>query len=62
MPKFFSWLSRLRNQLRPDQVSRDIEREMAFHLAERADDLVAAGMTPAGPERSLISMSTPLTC
>lgn len=46
MPKFFSWLSRLRNQLRPDQVSRDIEREMAFHLAERADDLVAAGMTP----------------
>jgi hypothetical protein len=41
-----SWFSRLRNHVHPDAVSRDIEREMAFHLAERADELVAQGMTP----------------
>jgi putative ABC transport system permease protein len=46
MPNPFSWLSRLRNHLRTNRISRDIEREMAFHLAERADDLVAVGMTP----------------
>ena len=39
-----SWLSRLRNVLRSTSVSDDIEREMAFHIAERTDDLVAGGM------------------
>jgi predicted permease len=46
-----SWLSRLRNHLRSNQVSRDIEREMRFHLAERADDLMASGMRPADARR-----------
>ena len=41
-----SWFDRLRNQSRDDKLSRDIDREMAFHLAERADDLVAHGMDP----------------
>ena len=46
-----SWLSRLRNHLRSDRVSRDIEREMRFHLAERADDLIAHGMRPDDARR-----------
>src|SRR3954468_12277736 len=40
-----SWFDRLRNQSRDDDLGRDIDREMSFHLAERADDLVAQGMT-----------------
>ncbi len=42
-----SILSRLRNLFRSDDVSREIEREMSFHLDERADDLIATGMAPA---------------
>ena len=41
-----SWLARLRNVFRADEVSKEIEREMAFHLAERTDDLVGAGASP----------------
>ncbi len=39
-----AWYHRLLNAIRPDRVSRDIDRELRFHLAERADDLEAAGM------------------
>jgi putative ABC transport system permease protein len=39
------WYSRLVNLVRSDRLSRDIDREMAFHVAERADDLVARGMS-----------------
>jgi predicted permease len=46
-----SWLKRLRNVFRSDEVSDEIEREMAFHLAERADELVAAGDSPEGARR-----------
>jgi len=45
-----SLLSRLRNLVRSNDLSHDIEREMRFHLDERADDLVAAGM-PADAAR-----------
>ncbi|PYQ04632.1 MAG: hypothetical protein DMF82_10195 [Acidobacteria bacterium] len=41
-----SWLARLRNVFRPDAVSDEIDREMDFHLAERTDELVAAGASP----------------
>jgi len=41
-----SWFSRLRNVVRSNRVADEIDREMAFHLAERADDLMAAGMSP----------------
>jgi len=41
-----SWFARLRNVFRPDAVSDEIEREMAFHVGERTDELVAAGATP----------------
>jgi predicted permease len=46
-----SWFSRLRNQFRSDDVSRDIDRELEFHIAERTDELIAAGMRPADARR-----------
>lgn len=42
-----AWYHRILNILRSDRVSRDIRRELEFHLAESADDLVAAGMPEA---------------
>jgi len=39
-----SWLHRLSNVFRSKRVQRDIERELAFHLAERADELRARGL------------------
>ncbi len=33
------------NLLRSNRLSADIDREMAFHMAERADELVAGGMS-----------------
>ncbi len=46
-----SWFSRLRNHLRSDDVSRDIDRELEFHIAERADELIASGMSPENARR-----------
>ncbi|HEY4303812.1 MAG TPA: ABC transporter permease [Gemmatimonadaceae bacterium] len=40
-----SWFDRLRNQSRDDDLAHNIDREMQFHLDERADDLVARGMS-----------------
>jgi predicted permease len=40
-----SWLHRLANVFRTDRVRRDIDREVAFHLAERADDERASGLS-----------------
>ena len=36
---------RLLNVFRRNRVAREIELEMAFHLAERIDDLMAQGMS-----------------
>ena len=41
-----AWCSRIRNLFRSDDLSREIDREMEFHIAERTDDLVARGMRP----------------
>ena len=41
-----SWLTRLVNVFRAGKVSDDIDRELAFHVAERADELIAAGASP----------------
>jgi predicted permease len=46
-----TWLRRLRNHLRGNAVSSEISKEMQFHLAERADDLVATGLSPAAARR-----------
>src|SRR5262249_40766526 len=36
---------RLQNVFRQDSLHREIERELAFHVAERAEELRAAGMS-----------------
>ena len=43
-----SWLARLINVFRAGKVADDIDRELEFHLAERADELTAAGSSPEG--------------
>ena len=40
-----AWYRRLMNLVRAERTARDIEREMAFHMAERADQLIDAGMS-----------------
>jgi len=40
-----AWYNRLFNLLRSGRLSRELDREMEFHLAERTDDLVRAGMS-----------------
>jgi hypothetical protein len=40
-----SWTRRLANLLRSNSHAKEIERELSFHVGERADDLVAAGMS-----------------
>jgi putative ABC transport system permease protein len=40
-----SWLRRLSNTLRHGPVDRDIERELAFHIGERIDQLRTEGMS-----------------
>ncbi|HET7632375.1 MAG TPA: ABC transporter permease [Gemmatimonadaceae bacterium] len=42
-----AWYSRLVNMIRSTRHSHDLDREMEFHLHERADDLRAAGMADA---------------
>ncbi|HEY3932981.1 MAG TPA: ABC transporter permease [Gemmatimonadales bacterium] len=39
-----AWYRRFTNLFRSDRHSSELDREMGFHLSERADDLVAAGM------------------
>ena len=46
-----AWLRRVLNVFRSDRVDREVEREMAFHVAERVDELVAAGMSEAKARR-----------
>lgn len=46
-----AWLRRVLNVFRSDRVDRGVEREMAFHVAERIDELVADGMTEAEARR-----------
>ena len=40
-----AWFNRLLNALRGDRLSSDIDRELAFHLAEKADELKARGFS-----------------
>ncbi len=40
-----AWHRRLWNLLRPGRLQKDLERELSFHVAERADDLRAAGLS-----------------
>jgi predicted permease len=40
-----AWFRRVRNLAQTDRLSADIDREIDFHIAERADELVARGMS-----------------
>ncbi|HEX5438327.1 MAG TPA: ABC transporter permease, partial [Gemmatimonadaceae bacterium] len=46
-----AWHNRLLNLLHSRRLSRELDREMAFHLAERTDDLVAGGLSEAEAAR-----------
>ena len=46
-----AWHKRLLNLVRSRHLSGDIDRELAFHMAERADELIAAGMSEADAAR-----------
>src|SRR4051812_1554393 len=40
-----AWYQRFVNLMRSERLSRDLDREMAFHLSERADQLMAGGLS-----------------
>jgi putative ABC transport system permease protein len=40
-----AWYHRLRNTMRSERLSGELNRELEFHLAERMDELVAGGMS-----------------
>jgi len=40
-----TWLRRALNTLRPSRIQRDIDRELAFHIAERVDQLRGQGLS-----------------
>jgi predicted permease len=46
------WFRRLVNTFRRGRVDRDIDRELAFHIAERVDQLRAQGLTESEAKRS----------
>ena len=46
-----AWVRRLVNLLRSNKVARDIEREVAFHIREREDELRECGMGPVEAAR-----------
>ena len=46
-----SWISRLRNLLDSGRHGRDLDRELDFHIAERADALEGQGMERGEAER-----------
>ena len=47
-----SWVGRIRDALRPGRVSREIDRELAFHLTERIEELQASGLSEAEAVRA----------
>src|SRR5262245_37653357 len=46
------WYRRLFNTLRRGRVDEGIDKELAFHIAERVDDLVASGYSPDEARRT----------
>ena len=42
-----AWYHRLFNVVRPTRLGRELDREIEFHIAERADDLAASGLSEA---------------
>lgn len=46
-----AWLNRIRNTLSRRSLRRDLDRELAFHIQEREDELHASGLTAAEASR-----------
>jgi predicted permease len=46
-----AWYRRLRNTVRSERLTGEVDRELEFHLAERTDELVAGGMSEAEARR-----------
>jgi predicted permease len=56
-----SWLRRVLNTVRPARIQQDIDRELAFHIAERVDELRAQGMSESdATRRARIQFGNPL--
>ena len=47
-----AWYRQIRNLIRPGRLQRDLQKELAFHVAERAEELQQAGMSEAEAERA----------
>src|ERR1035438_8115684 len=47
-----NWFKRFWNVMRPGRVQRDLERELAFHVTERAEELREGGMSEADAARA----------
>lgn len=47
-----SWHRKIWNVLRPHRLQSEIERELRFHIDERASELEAGGMTPVEARRT----------
>lgn len=45
------WLDRVINVFRPARLSRELEREISFHIAEATDRLIEGGMSPEAAAR-----------
>jgi putative ABC transport system permease protein len=39
------WFGRIRNAIRPGRLERDLDRELSFHMLERAEELEQQGLT-----------------
>ena len=56
-----SWLRRLVNTLRPSRLQHDIDREIAFHLREREEELGAKGVSKdEAQRRARVQFGNPL--
>lgn len=47
-----AWYHRIANVLRPGRIHRELDRELAFHIAERADELQSSGMSEPDARRA----------
>ncbi len=47
-----AWYRQLWNIFRPEHLQRDLQKELAFHVTERAEELQQAGMSEAEAERA----------
>jgi putative ABC transport system permease protein len=56
-----AWYHRFWNAIRPGRLNRDLERELAFHLRERIDELEESGLDPAEASRQAQSRFGGLT-